>query len=213
MYYHTRSIKYVIYDKVLPAPESVFDGWEEFLKAYKWLGIYCKYCPQIWLSRSKSSITGYKNNQKFPKKRKYVIGKKPDEDYIMFGFENIIGFPVDYNLWEMILSPLMSSKDPIKDGNKDIEKYMNEILEDYKTEKIEITRDDYGVYEWKECNCNIDYFLKNKLFIEKDQVVLPSLNLKSAKIIYCRNEKQVKKLRNMGFIQDRIKILNSKNFV
>ena len=101
-------MKYVIYDKVLPAPESVFEGWEDFLNAYKWLGTYCKYCPQIWLSRSKSSITGYKNNQKFPKKRKYVIGKKPDEDYIMFGFENIIGFPVDYNFSNVVACDFLS---------------------------------------------------------------------------------------------------------
>ncbi len=39
-----------------------------------------------------------------------------------------------------------------------------------------------------------------------DQVVVPKLNLKSAKEIWVRNDRQKKKLRRMGFIEDRIKV-------
>jgi len=210
MYYHSRPIKFVNYGKVFPPPISEYKGWGEFLNLYNWLGSYCNYTPQIWLSRSKNYITGYNSNPKFPKKRKFVINENKNEDYVMFGFENIIGFPVDYRLWEIIMNPLMSSKDSVKNGNKNIESYMNEILNSYEEDKIEVTKEDYEMHCWKQCGCDINKFLKDYLFKENDQVVLPSLNLKSAKIIYCRDERQVKKLRNMGFIKDRIKILNSK---
>ena len=63
---------------------------------------------------------------------------------------------------------------------------------------------------WDNCKGDLDLFLKKYAFIEKDQVVVPSLNLKSAKQIICRDEKQKKKLRKMGFIEDRIVIKNIK---
>jgi len=37
---------------------------------------------------------------------------------------------------------------------------------------------------------------------------VPSLNLKTAKRIICRNERQKKALRKKGFIEDRIEIRN-----
>ena len=56
---------------------------------------------------------------------------------------------------------------------------------------------------------NVTVF-KESLFKDIDQVVVHSLNLKSAKQIIWRNEKQKKTLRKMGFIEDRIKIKNIK---
>lgn len=50
--------------------------------------------------------------------------------------------------------------------------------------------------------------LSGHLFVENDQVVVPSLNLKSAKRVLCRNERQKRALRQLGFIEDRIRILN-----
>jgi len=52
----------------------------------------------------------------------------------------------------------------------------------------------------------------NYLFVENDQVVVPRLNLKTAKEIICQNEKQKKRLRKIGFIKDRIHIRNIKGF-
>jgi len=36
--------------------------------------------------------------------------------------------------------------------------------------------------------------------------VVPSLNLKTARHILCRNERQKKALRQVGFIEDRIEV-------
>ena len=57
---------------------------------------------------------------------------------------------------------------------------------------------------------DIGRFLDAHLFVEKDQVVVPTLNLKAAKRVVCRNERQKKALRKMGFIEDRIQIRNLK---
>jgi len=207
MYYHTQDIKYVCYGKIYPPPINTIDQY--FLKPYLWLGKYCAYCPQVWLSRSKSQITGYKNIPK-QKNIKCYCNKEPS---VMFSFEIIKGFPVDYDTWCYIMSPLMSCKNPIKDGDNAIEKDLNEILHDYENgnyvDKLDI---DDPLWKWKNSK-NINDFLNKYLFIENDQVVVPSLNLKSAKEVFCRNEKQVKMLRRMGFIKDRIKILNSKQRV
>jgi hypothetical protein len=46
------------------------------------------------------------------------------------------------------------------------------------------------------------------VFVERDQFVVPSLNLKTARRILCRNERQKKALRRMGFIEDRIEVRN-----
>lgn len=201
MFYHARPIKYVVYDKVYPAPLDKVD--EDLLKAYQWLSKYCGgFCPQIWLSRSKSSLTGYKS--KYKQKAREYQKRFNEEPKVMFGFDIIKGFPVSFDIWEMLLNPLMNCKDPLKNGDAEIIKNFNKWSEEAKKEgcEDEFTKvwDKYG---------NFSDFLNKELFVEKDQVVVPSLNLKVAKAIYCRNEKQVKQLRRMGFIEDRIKILNN----
>jgi hypothetical protein len=196
MYYHCRELKYVEYGKVFPPPkESIISGGmgEEMLRCYTWIGKYCGYCPQIWLSRSNSSITGFKR------------GWKPKEDPILFGFDLIVGgFPVKYNTWEYIMSSLMNHA-TFEEQNADIIKFNSELVEDYEKEKWEL---DGELKEWIDCGKDLDTFLKKCLFVEHDQVVVPSLNLKVAKKILCRNEKQKKALRKMGFIEDRIIIKN-----
>ena len=77
-------------------------------------------------------------------------------------------------------------------------------------DNIEITPNS-ELWKWVSSSSYED-FLNRYLFVENDQVVVPSLNLKAAKQVFCRNEKQVKVLRHMGFINDRIKILNSKQW-
>ena len=187
MYYHARELKYVKYDKVFPPPIGSTDDF--FLDAYTWLGSYCGYFPQIWLSRSRSELTGYK--------RRNTYSKKHDKkSKIMFGFDIIKGFPVKFDPWELILGPLMS-KEPLN-------KFMKELYDDIYKEKEEFDKYTLPVKDYVEKG--EEYFLKTHLFVEHDQIVVPSLNLKSAKVIFCKNEKDYKKLAQMGFIKDRIQI-------
>jgi len=65
---------------------------------------------------------------------------------------------------------------------------------------------------WLDCGQDLEKFLKKSLFVEVDQVIVPSLNLKAAKKIICRNEKQKKKLLKMGFVEDRVRIKNIKDW-
>lgn len=190
MYYHCRPLKYVEYSKVYPPSLDKLD--EYFMQCYSWLGHYCGFCPQIWLSRSHSSITGFR--------------RKDSEDSILFGFDFIRGFFLSYDHWEYIMGALMNHEG-FEKQNAEIVKFNNELVEDYKLEKEPL---DGMVKEWVDCGKNLDIFLKKYLFIEKDQVVVPSLNLKVAKKIICRNERQKKTLRKMGFIEDRIIIKNIK---
>jgi hypothetical protein len=90
MYYHCRELKYVSYGKL----RSVVPVEEEFARAYRWLGHYCGFFPQLWLSRSNSSITGFRsvfqlNNGK-----------------ILFGFDVIRGFSISLEPWELLLNAL-----------------------------------------------------------------------------------------------------------
>lgn len=214
MYYHTQELKYVAYDKIYPAPIEVID--KDFLRPYQWLGKYCGYCPQIWLSRSKLSLTGYKSKAK--QKKTWFGTRSKFEPNIMFSFDIIKGFPVSFDIWEFMLNPLMGCKDPIKDGDEAIKRDFQEMLHDFKTNpyepyngKVDYLPCDDPLWKWTHSK-NYEDFLERHLFVEHDQVVVPSLNLKVAKEIFCRNEKQVKLLRRMGFISDRIKILNSKQW-
>lgn len=214
MYYHAHDLKYTVYGKIYPAPLETID--EYFLKPYQWLGKYCFYFPQIWLGK-KSCITGYKCKVK-EKKRKFFGARKNFEPNVMFGFDIVKGFPVDFDIWCYCLNPLMGCKDPVKEGDDVIKKSMDEYMEDFKKDPYEpyngdiekLSKDDI-LYKWIHSK-NYEDFLSKYFFIENDQVVVPSLNLKAAKQIFCRNEKQIKILRHMGFIQDRIKILNSKQY-
>jgi len=206
MYYHCRPLKYVEYGKVYPPPlETIKDYMET---AYKWLGHYCGYYPQIWLSRSHLSITGYKINGLL-KKRQYVIRKRQEtkvhQDSVLFGFDIIKGFPVSYRYWELIMMFVLNGKN-IEEQNKKIVFEMNDIMRDMKEDEL-----DPESIAWKSCHGDFNLFLNKYLFVEEDQVVVPSLNLKAAKQIICKDEYQKKKLRKMGFIEDRIKIKNFKN--
>jgi len=189
VYYHCRPLKYVEYGKVIPPP---IETLEWMVPVYRWVGNYCGYFPQIWLSRSSSLITGYRN--------------KGNKDCVLFGFDIIKGFPLSYRHWEMVMSAIIN-EDDFKDQNKSIERMFNGIVQDYKDDKEEPEGE---FSDWVSAGCNLETFLKDYLFKEVDQVVVPSLNLKSAKEIICHNEKQKKKLLKMGFIEDRIHIKNLK---
>lgn len=187
MYYHCRQLKYVTYGKVFPPPVSSLD--EYFSNSYQWLGKYCCFFPQVWLSRSTSKIT--------------VVRYHPEN--ILFGFENIQGFPVSYDHWNFMLT--MLRKDI---SDQLIAQYFTEIIHDMKSAGEEL---DAPLRDWEKSK-NLDDYLQHYVFVERDQVVVSSLNLKSAKKIVCRNERQKKKkLRRMGFIEDRILIQNWKSLL
>ncbi len=180
MFYHARELKHVVYGKV-----KAFVEPDDFLiPAYKWLSNYCKFYPQIWLSRSTSSITGIKRLK----------------NKILFGFDYIKGFSLDYSQWETALFELAD-----KDEKKDLEDILkNYFINQNKEDDQENLKGKDRIFPTK----NYEKWKKSYLFIENDQIVVPTLNLKSAKKIICRDEKQKKALRKLGFIEDRIQIQN-----
>jgi len=205
MYYHCRDLRHVEYGKVYPPPPDKVDDF--FILAYKWLGNYCGYFPQVWLARSHLHLTGYKSNC-ILKKRQFVQQKrsytKNKMDSVLFGFDIIKGFPVSFRYWELILM-FLSGEGTLEQKNERLIQEVNEIVRDCKKDNSLI---DEEMIAWDKCNGDLETFLKKYVFVEVDQVVVPSLNLKAAKQIICRNEKQKKKLRRMGFIEDRIVIKN-----
>lgn len=214
MYYHCRPIKFVIYGKVEPPPPSERD--EFFDGPYKWLGHYCGFFPQIWLSRSRKSITGIRNNKRLKKRQNMKMDGgwrkdiKTSNDSVLFGFEPIKGFPLSYDHWEYIMNPLFNVKGNLQIQNKAITEFFDSMLEDYEADNLLYGYNDPDPVEndWEKSGCNLEVYLRDYVFKEVDQVVVPTLNLKSAKKIFCHNEKQKKKLRKMGFIEDRIHIQN-----
>ena len=162
MYYHCRELKYVEYGKVYPPPESILD--EDFKKVYKWLGYYCKFYPQVWLSRSHSSITGFKRTN-IIKKRSWVIRKrqitKENINSVLFGFDILPGaFPVSYTYWDLIIFALLNCSNNIEEQNKQIIEYLN-IMEKDCREHNEV---DPEMQNWANSNRNLDVFLNQYLF-------------------------------------------------
>ena len=212
MHYHSEPLKYVKYGKIYPYEDE--KDW--ILPAYKWLGFYCGYYPQVWLSRSHSAITGFRSSNILKKQKNVIRNRskmKIQKDQILFGFENIKGFHVDMELWSFLLSGLINigSSASLSQFNDKLTNYLNEHLDWLIKEGYYEECEDIHMAGWKDLR-DVDKFVNKYLFVENDQVVVPSLNLKSAKKIICRNEKQKKALRKMGFIEDRIIVKNVKNY-
>ena len=218
MYQHSTPLKYVKYGIIEPYCDE--DNW--LLPAYEWLGFHCGYCPQVWLARGNSAITGFRAKTNL-KKRKMVIQKRKEvkiaANSILFEFDVLPKkdiFPVDYDIWSFILTTLINtkSKSTKEEFDNELRKSLDYFLK-YEIETKEQGEDcddgDY-VWDWANFNGDVDAYMKKHLFVEHDQVVVPRLNLKMAKQIICRNEKQKKELRRMGFIEDRIKIKNIKKW-
>ncbi len=198
MYYHARQIQYVTYGKVGPPPLETLDP--NFALAYRWLGQYCEFHPQVWLSRSTSGITGFR----FPNLLKRTP-KSPPSDKVLFGFETIQGFPVNYDFWCELLCTLMNSKS-LDHANTRIQEDIAERSVDPDPEMYE---DPISV-TWRKTH-DVRAVLSEHLFVKHNQMVVPQLNLKAAKVIICRNEHQKKTLRRMGFIEDRLVIRGHRN--
>ncbi len=186
MYYHRRDLPHIAYGKVGPPPEEAID--QEFARAYRWLGQYCGFYPQVWLSRSRSSITGFTR----------FYGVPARDTGVLFGFDQVQGFPVDYDLWCELLNTLMRSAS-VDHANELVREHLDWRVSDPELAEEPVSR------TWRQTR-DLDCALREHLFQHNDQVVVPRLNLKSAKRIVCRNEHQKKALRRLGFIEDRIVI-------
>lgn len=186
MYYHCRDLRHTVYGTITPPPETALDP--DLGRAYRWLGQHCGFYPQIWLSRSRSGITGFQRAHRI----------RASETGLLFGFESIQGFPVDYDLWCEFLGDLMRGE-TLAESN------------DYAAEHLEWRSSIDGLAAdplsrtWRETG-DLRETLSRHLFQKHDQVVVPRLNLKAAKLVVCRNERQKKALRQMGFIEDRVVI-------
>ena len=211
MYYHSRDLKYVTYGKVYPPPSAdVF-----FDPLYHWLGRHCGFCPQVWLARSRSQITGFRGvaaSSRIIKQYEdgsYKIKKRIYKtENILFGFDIIKGFPISYEPWCLLMGSLSNEKD-FQKQNAEVIASLDRLVKWTEEDGDPL---DEPLQAWVNSGKNLDKFLKDYVFVERDQVVVPSLNLKSAKKIICCNEKQKKALRRMGFIEDRIKIKNIKRW-
>lgn len=203
MYYHTLPLKYVVYGTILPHD----DPSNQFRSAYEWLGHHCGYCPQIWLSRGDISMTGYRYRVASVGIRGSV--QRAERDSVLFGFDLIQGFPIDYEFWWLhVLNTTLNSPP----GKAEIDRWLVDKLDRWLAESTAEHGSalDPVVHRWelawREERPNLERLLRRHVFVERDQVVVPSLNLKTAKRILCRNERQKKQLRRMGFIEDRIEI-------
>lgn len=206
MYYHCLALKYVEYGTILP-----FDDTTNFNRpAYEWLGRYCGYCPQIWLSRADIGMTGYR---RAPQPRSAGgRRRRVRQDNILFGFDQVHGFPIDYEFWWRFAMNAALNWQPWYP--LDIDGMLVQRLD----WSLEFAVEEYGdtldpgfcrlEIGWREERPNLAEFLRKHAFVERDQFVVPSLNLKTAKRILCRNERQKKELRNMGFLEDRIEVRN-----
>jgi len=208
MYYHCLSLRYVEYDTILPHDDET--GWNR--PAYQWLGNYCGYFPQIWLSRADIDMTGYRSalRPRFNRGRQRRVLK----DQVLFGFDQVHGFPVESEFWGNFalnagLNHEFGSPADVEeslvfhlDGAVEFAEEDDETAEDFEPRIHRLA------YAWREERPDLASFLRKHAFVECNQFVVPSLNLKTAKRILCRNEKQKKALRQLGFIEDRIEIRN-----
>ena len=191
VYYHHRELRYVAYGKVGPPPVEVLDP--DDARAYQWLGQYCGFHPQVWLSRSRSQITGFRGAS---------FGKEAADDGVLFGFASIQGFPLAYEFWCELRMTLINLKN-LAHANDEVQKHL-----DWRASDPCLCEEPESL-TWCKTR-DVREVLSKHLFVKHDQVVVPHLNLKAAKIIICRNERQKKVLRRMGFIEDRLAIRGSR---
>jgi hypothetical protein len=126
---------------------------------------------------------------------------------VLFGFDIIKGFPVDYTVWVYRVNGLMNTG-PFR-SFEESNKVMVANLDDFSLwcRENACLDEQPMAADWSR-DRDLGRILAQWLFKERDQVVVPALNLKAAKRIICRDERHKKVLRRMGFIEDRIEIRN-----
>lgn len=193
MFWHCRKIQHVIYDKVYPCPVEKVDS--DFIKCYKFVSKYCGFYPQIWLSQCNITMTGY--HREFDRGLIQQKRLKDNHKDVLFGFDIIKGFPIEYDMWCQLLSSLMNGES--------VETFLNDMYKICIMETDDPEPVPEYLLEWKRTN-DVELILRKYLFTGNNQFVVPSLNLKTARRIVCRNDKVRKTLRKMGFIEDRIEV-------
>ena len=113
---------------------------------------------------------------------------------------------MDYSQWENLLFCLLDNNF----NNLNLNDLDNKVKENFDKINLDEDKNNFIGNERTFHSKNYEDWKDNYLFVENDQVVISKLNLKIAKEIICRDELQKKKLRKMGFIEDRIKIMNIK---
>lgn len=146
--------------------------------AYKWLSQYSKFFPPIFLSSDQNKLSGYDNKS----------------NKVLFGFRNLNGFPVKYDEWLRIVGILINLD--TNNFRYIDEKLMEGLMELSKTGEIKI-----------EPHVNLDSYLKSKVFVEFDQFVVGSLDLRKSSVIVCYNEIQKTALARKGFPVSQIKVV------
>ena len=206
MYYHSQPMKHVVYGKIGGNPEP--NDW--FGPAYRWLGQHCGFFPQVWLSRGSCQITGIRRRPwKLPRRE---VRRAKNRENVLFGFDTIVGFPVRYDAWYMITSTadLFEARFGRIADKASARRFEEWLWAEYRksdaADAAECPEDKAWLVTYN--FASVDDWLARDLFVERDQVVVPSLNLKAAKKIVCRDERQKKVLRRLGFIEDRIEIRN-----
>lgn len=209
MYYHCLPLKHVEYGMILPHDDPGIPN----RPAYEWLGMYCGYCPQIWLSRANIDMTGYRAEP--CKTTNGGSVQRAKRDSILFGFNHISGFPVESEFWRrfvlntLITLPVFPASSP-REVDEGLAWRLDLSLAEELEENAGVLNPETHRWEiaWQQERPHLGAFLRRQVCIESDQFVVPSLNLKSAQRVLCRNERHKKVLRRMGFIEDRIEIRN-----
>jgi hypothetical protein len=129
--------------------------------AYKWLAQYSNFFPPIFLSSDQSKLSGYSLSC----------------DKILFGFKNITGFPVKYDEWIKIVGILIN----LDTNNFRLidERLLEGLSELSKLGEIQFNH-----------SANLDSYLNSKVFVNYDQIVVSSLDLRKSCVIVCFNEIQ-----------------------
>ena len=187
MYWHSRPLRFVRYGKVGPPPWE--EVWDSLRPAYLWLGQHTGYAPQVWFARGSRRITGYRS----------------EVDSALFGFDILPGaLGLAYDPWCEVISALSggSWEVSLAELDQEIVRSLDGVLRFIREEGFEMNAE---YREWEK-HRDLTRWLDRFLFVGDDQYVLPQVNLKSSKEIWVRNERQKKRLRRLGFIEDRIKI-------
>jgi hypothetical protein len=145
--------------------------------AYKWLSQYCDFFPPLFISTDQSRLSGYNQS----------TGK------VLFGFSNVRGYPVKYDEWMRIVEVLINIDTTdfsimdraIIDGLKDMEKVGDIDLSTYPS---------------------FEAYLKKAVFVESEQYVVNSLDLRKASVIVCQSEIHKSSLIRKGFPASLIRI-------
>jgi len=148
--------------------------------AFKWLSQYCNFFPPLFVSTEQDKLTGYSIKS----------------DKLLFGFKGINGFPIKYDEWMRLTGILVNL-----DTNNF--RFIDEKLVEGLKELQAAGEIDLSPY------ANLDDFLKKRVFVESEQFVVSSLDLRKSSIIICHSEIQKSSLIKKGFTPNLIKVVSS----